>query len=87
MSIAELALTDREHTILSNGCCMREPLQHMEEQFDALFARKAHTRWFVEGGMEESELQTARDDVAQLQQDYVAVAEDTTEGEEDFEEF
>ena len=42
----------------------------MGKYFDLMKSRRAYTHWYVSEGMEEAELEDARDDLVTLERDY-----------------
>ena len=71
--------------MLSNSTAIQQAFNQITARFDLLYAKKAFLHWYTGEGMEESDLQVAREDLATLEKDYeeCEIEEDEGFGEEE----
>lgn len=56
--------------LLSNNTAVAEPWARTAFKFDLMFAKRAYLHWYESEGIEDEDMMEARDDIADLLQDY-----------------
>ena len=56
--------------MISNSTAIAEVWGRTDKNFDLMFSKRAFVHWYVSEGMEEAELEDARDDMVTLERDY-----------------
>jgi tubulin alpha len=70
--------------MLSNSTSFGQAVSPIRQKFDSMFGKRAYVHWFQSEGMEEGELAAAREDVWQLERDYVECGDDISAEVEDY---
>lgn len=73
---SEMARTPRSVSMLSNTSAINQAWLTVCHKFDLLFSKRAFVHWFVGEGMEEGELNEAKDDIHVLTSDYDEIVAD-----------
>ncbi|KAL1123155.1 hypothetical protein AAG570_002242 [Ranatra chinensis] len=66
----DLAKLSRAVCMISNTTAIREAWERLNHKFNLMFSRKAFLHWYINEGLEESEMDQARDDILALERDY-----------------
>ena len=64
-------------TFLGNSTAIQEVFQHVSEQFETMFRRRAYLYWFTSEGMDEMEFTEASSNLADLITEYQQYQEAT----------
>ncbi|KAF5399946.1 Tubulin alpha chain [Paragonimus heterotremus] len=67
---SHLAPTDCSVTMLANSTAIRSVWATVGAKFDMMFSRRCFLHWFLNEGLEESEMKEARETLASIEQDY-----------------
>ncbi|KER26208.1 hypothetical protein T265_06490 [Opisthorchis viverrini] len=67
---SHMAPTDCSVTMLANTTAIRSVWSTVGAKFDMMFSRRCFVHWFLNEGLEEAELQEARETLASIENDY-----------------
>ncbi|CAL8087692.1 unnamed protein product [Calicophoron daubneyi] len=67
---SHMAPTDCSVTMLANSTAIRSVWSAIGAKFDMMYARRCFLHWFLNEGLEESEMSEARETLASIEQDY-----------------
>lgn len=82
-----LAKVPRALTMIANSTAISEVFHRINHKFDMMYSKRAFVHWYVAEGMEEGEFTEAREDMAQLEQDYEDLLKEDTDGDGDDDNF
>ena len=66
----DLAQTSRAVCMMSNTTAIRDEWDRLNDKFTLMFNKRAFVHWYVNEGMEVSEMSEASNDIAMLERDY-----------------
>ncbi|KAL1461110.1 hypothetical protein WDU94_013041 [Cyamophila willieti] len=75
----DMAPSNKLVTMLTNTTAMAEAWSKLNKKFELMFEKRAFVHWYLSEGMEEDDFIDARDNLLQLELDYIDVATDTAE--------
>eukprot|EP00703_Trepomonas_sp_PC1_P003413 JAP93193.1 Alpha-tubulin [Trepomonas sp. PC1] len=79
----ELKKTQRTCLMIANTTAISQVFQRTNRNFDLMLSRHAFVHWFVQNGMEETQLVEAREDMAVVEKDYEEIVKENDELEDD----
>ena len=72
----DLSAASRAMCMLSNTTAIADAWKRLNSKFDMMFAKRAFVHWFTGEGMEEEEFFEARQDLGELEGDYLEITEE-----------
>lgn len=75
----DMAPSNKLVTMLTNTTAMAEAWSKLNKKFELMFEKRAFVHWYLSEGMEEEDFIDARDNLLQLELDYIDVATETTD--------
>ena len=76
---SSFAATERSACMISNHTAMCQVFQKVNQNFDAMFSKRAFVHHYVGEGMEENEFTDARQNLYELEVDYAKLVDNVVE--------
>ena len=74
-----LKKTRKSGHMLANSTAIGEILERVRKEVDIMYKHRAYVHWYIGEGMQEQEIEEAREDIAALEADYREICKETHE--------